>query len=1721
MLSLKHISLISFALACFASAPALPLQARRDAKVPPDFHPGMSAGDRQFLWGSGRAVYPDRRQALPASQINSTYLPSIVSQREAPVCYYMAMGYYIRTYQEAREHGWVRPDPETDPDKVIDGFFLAHFDYLIPFIRTFGAPTYAASDYDEAAQFPTPECFAEAQLHRIDRVWYPEFAGTADVMPFVRQQIADGDVLYAEIEARQNFDNYDGETGDGFDNGVFYEYAGVSNRGPHAITIVGYDDDRPYNDSGTAKTGAVLAVNSWGSWGWTLPGFDDTSGGFIWIGYDFFIDFVSDSLLVVEDRPSDPCLDYAVIDYTHENADELIMSVEIGDTDIGPDEEYGLSLDQAFGRRPVNGIVRVPIDRLTARGAETFRLTGVDLNLPLIYGPGVRLGTIRSFSIERAGIGTWTSEDTPIFTTDWNALNPADMPEHIYALEIGLFGERETTKLDIHPAVLGTGDCVTDVGDFDRDGDLDIIAQYPNSGSTYAFGIFRNRGDGRMEWYESNLPTGHVTLADVADFNNDGFLDVLLGIDDAFGIFYREPAFAEFSDSGLRFPVEDDHLVARAVDWNHDGNIDVAVSARIEYAVPLPDNTPWSFWWNNGDGTFTESSWQIGGDYNQRPFMEFADMDRDGWEDMVIAVSTPGRVDYGIYVYSFVDENTFPNNIATISGLHNDIAGVQVADTNGDGWLDVIIKTYTGTHRIFLNDPGLNFSETTSNLQDLKTLAFGDVDNDGVPDVAATGKFQDADHVGLYRNTGTQDYSYLTGLDIVPYVTGENDDLESPDVELADFDSDGDLDFVAFGKYARSGAQWDEAYIGLHYFENHTAEPLRFNRPNTPPTRPELAVRSFNSATGELTIEWPQPSDDISNVEELAYRYSVGTLPDWANLSTDAFTRSQPLEMHPLPNGGICTATIQVPTSRASFVRVQALDDGLAASEWSAPLSVYPPNAAYPYDVNRDQFVDSADGVSMALLSTSGNPDDIARADLNADGVVDGGDRLLLNREITGATAPDPNLLGTLDVTPDDGGLLVTEQFSISVPSHTFDVPVSVDVYPGQEDPAVTGLVPGSVVELSGIPDSRNGSYQIMLPVGANNPDETVLVYGRETLPTSIWEPTLSWRMIRPTSIDGGMFVFDIPPFQPLADRSHRRNSIEVVDAWFGLADEVYQIEREHFIVQFDSSIPTASVLEMITAMEWTWNELTTTYGLKSSGISGKVQVQFRDIDEAGFYCPILDYIAINQTNVNSLTPPNQYNQTTLTGVHELTHRFTRQYYRATAGLLDYRYDTEWPDEAAAVWMECQYNSDSADGARTVMDESMMVPFEIGLNAGLDGKEAYFGYGMAPLMKYFVGTRGKTDFPEKLWRFISLDYKTLDAINAAAAQQAEIWWHDYVGGLLLGNLYPIRPQVLTNGLKKREFNTVNMGPSEITEGPAVRFEVPEVKYLTSPLFSTLINDLFLDTDMTISHCLTARIGYDVECSTFAYHPSINSGDPDVEHISDLVAMNGAYKLDVPVRAEWLANSDWRVMNVASMLTDPQGASNPMFMHIGITQDRKWDGPSGLTVENGGTYQIGLSEGLAPSYNVTYSVDGPGLARIRTLDYGTIGKDFLAWLLGQTPAEFDIEFQATPVNLSRIESTDTGYKVHTAGAIKTYRYRISSTQVDGSNTDIVEERSDGRLNYIVEPNDEIVSMSVEVVYDITEQIYDDNDNLLDTIVHTDVWTRLSGVTLFAYPFVLED
>jgi hypothetical protein len=284
--------------------------------------------------------------------------------------------------------------------------------------------------------------------------------------------------------------------------------------------------------------------------------------------------------------------------------------------------------------------------------------------------------------------------------------------------------------------------------DYDRDGRLDLfVARYADwdfeKGSIYCGDLrpgyraychpdnfkgasnllFHQKADGTFEdvSLQSKIadPNGKGLGVAFADFDNDGWTDILVANDSVRQELYRNKGDGTFEDLALMAGVGYDEngktfagMGVDARDYDNDGLPDIFITALSNETYPL--------YHNNGDGSFTYTTNTTG--VGQITLLysgwgtHFFDADNDGWLDIFVAQShvldtIEKTSSYLKYKQSpLLMRNTgkgFVNVSATAGEPFNkpvSARGAAFGDLDNDGDTDIVIGVVEGSPVILRND---------------------------------------------------------------------------------------------------------------------------------------------------------------------------------------------------------------------------------------------------------------------------------------------------------------------------------------------------------------------------------------------------------------------------------------------------------------------------------------------------------------------------------------------------------------------------------------------------------------------------------------------------------------------------------------------------------------------------------------------------------------------------------------------------------------------------------------------------------------------------------------------------------------------------------------------------------------------------------------------------------------------------------------------------------
>ncbi len=383
--------------------------------------------------------------------------------------------------------------------------------------------------------------------------------------------------------------------------------------------------------------------------------------------------------------------------------------------------------------------------------------------------------------------------------------------------------------------------------DYDQDGLMDLF--FVQSGATDAYkpqhplrsALYHNNGDGTFTDVTEKAGVGgeghYGQGVAVGDFDNDGFPDLYVtGYGRA--ILYHNNGNGTFTDVTAKAGLADEGQWSTSAGWfdyDKDGWLDLVVTNYIDWT---PKNNLWcgerrpgyrsychpgnykgeriKLYRNNHDGTFTDASDSSGVGKPEAKGMGvvLADFNNDGWPDIAIANdSWPNFLFINKHNGTFEDVSLVSGLAASEDGRYEAGMGIDAADVDGDGWMDVYITHLDfELNRLYRNSQDGSFTDETFRsgignkavLMSGVAMKFLDYDNDGWNDILqANGSMLDnvalyhnevsyKEPLLMYRNLGKGQFEKVSeslGPDFMRPIVGRG-------LATADYDNDGDIDIV-------------------------------------------------------------------------------------------------------------------------------------------------------------------------------------------------------------------------------------------------------------------------------------------------------------------------------------------------------------------------------------------------------------------------------------------------------------------------------------------------------------------------------------------------------------------------------------------------------------------------------------------------------------------------------------------------------------------------------------------------------------------------------------------------------------------------------------------------------------------------------------------------------------------------------------------------------------
>jgi hypothetical protein len=525
----------------------------------------------------------------------------------------------------------------------------------------------------------------------------------------------------------------------------------------------------------------------------------------------------------------------------------------------------------------------------------------------------------------------------------------------------GITFVQDSTETDekFYLETMGTG-----VGwiDYDQDGLMDLY--FVQSGATDAYkptkslrsALYRNNGDGTFTDVTEKAGVGgeghYGQGVAVGDYDNDGYPDLYVtGYGRA--ILYRNNGDGTFTDVTAKAGVADEGAWSTSAGWfdfDKDGWLDLVVTNYLDWS---PQNNLWCgerapgyrsycnpnnyrgqktrLYRNNHDGTFTDVSDKSGVGLPESKGMGvvLADFNHDGWPDIAVANDTwPNFFFENNHDGTFTDLSLISGLAASEDGRYEAGMGIDAADVDGDGLLDVYITHLDfELNRLYHNNGDGTFTDITyssgigNKAITLSGVAakFLDYDNDGWPDIVqANGAM--VDNVNLYHSEVTYKEPLLMFHNLGNGHFEKSSDSLGPDflhpvagrgLATADFFNDGAVGIAVncrgdspelLRNNVRNGYHWLEVLlIGTKSNRDGIGSELKLSAPGF------VRVEQSKGGTSYMSASDPRIHFGLgkrTKIDSLVITWPSGQVDKLTNVPVDqiiAVKEGQGIAPHPFP----------------------------------------------------------------------------------------------------------------------------------------------------------------------------------------------------------------------------------------------------------------------------------------------------------------------------------------------------------------------------------------------------------------------------------------------------------------------------------------------------------------------------------------------------------------------------------------------------------------------------------------------------------------------------------------------------------------------------------------------------------------------------------------------------------------------------------------------------
>ncbi|HRY83217.1 MAG TPA: VCBS repeat-containing protein [Candidatus Cloacimonadota bacterium] len=444
----------------------------------------------------------------------------------------------------------------------------------------------------------------------------------------------------------------------------------------------------------------------------------------------------------------------------------------------------------------------------------------------------------------------------------------------------------------------------TQFADYDSDGDLDFILTGSTLESGYGIArLYTNNGNGQFTLNPQPFTGVFRGSVDWGDYNNDSYPDLVISGWATGGVnvtkLYRNLGNGNFELINAGF-IGVNYSSVEWADYNLDGWLDLLVAGANDAGIFS------KIYRNNQNGTFTDIN------ANLRPISygtaSWGDFDNDGDPDIVFLGSNHTEV------YENLGDDVFVDIEAGLLPLYYGAAAW--GDYDNDGYLDLVCQGMNEDGyftKLYRNNRAGGFEDVPHRMQSVfgGSVAWGDYNSDGKPDILLTGYFNGNRITKIYRNDNWG--IFVDTGDVFPA-------LSSSWGSWADYDNDGKLDILLTGFDGSDG-------VGYHskLYKNN------YSFVNTNPGPPVLVYDQASAS-----FQFSGASDLSTPYAGLTYDLRIGTSPGACDISSPL---AHPDGRRKTESRGRKAIAFDPQPGVLYYAAAQTVDQGFARSVFSPEIS--------------------------------------------------------------------------------------------------------------------------------------------------------------------------------------------------------------------------------------------------------------------------------------------------------------------------------------------------------------------------------------------------------------------------------------------------------------------------------------------------------------------------------------------------------------------------------------------------------------------------------------------------------------------------------------------------------------------------------------------------------------------------------------------------------------